>query len=595
MIELLRKVLYLSGSGYRTRWILVLALAVIVSVIEAAGMLMIAMLLGLLADSGNASLPVVGDVRRVLPGLSESQLMITAGTAVGVFFLLRSIAVVCQNYVQYRVVENTGARVSTRLMAGYLAMPAEGHLRRNSSELVRNASDSVLRMVTEGLVPGVQLLSKLSMVAGVGAVLLLTNAAAAMSAIAVVAPVSFLVMRLVQPRVKRYGRTAKTMVRTTLQSLQESLTGWRDIRILGREQAFVDAYGADRRTLARARYLQRTAAQVPRVSIETSVVAFIAAFIAVTVVTDSTETAFPVLGLFGYAAVRLIPELNSITQSVNSLRFVSPALDDIYSDMRSFESMDRFDQNSVVVPCGLERALTIDAVHFRYPGAFRDALSNIDVTIQAGESIGIVGATGGGKSTFVDILLGIVEPTAGRVLIDGVDIKQMLRQWHASIGMVPQAVFLTDDTIRRNVALGVPDHQIDDDAVADALQMAQLTNFLESLPDGVHTVVGEGGARVSGGQRQRLVIARALYRRPSVLVFDEGTSALDNETELAFVAALKGLKGTRTIVAVAHRLTTVRECDRVFLFHDGRVVDQGPFDDLRRRHESLRHALPAGT
>lgn len=591
MIDLLRKIMYVSRSEHRARWIIVFVLAIVVSIVEATGMLMIAMLLGLLVDNGTASFPIVGDVRRVMPGLSESQLMVTVAVAVSVFFLLRSFAILCQNYVQYRIVENTGARVATRLMAGYLAMPAERHLQRNSSELVRNASDSVMRMVGEGLVPGVQLLAKLSMVIGVCAVLLITNATAAVGAVAVVGPVSFVMLRLVQPRVKRYGRTAKTMISNNLQALQESLTGWRDIRVLGREQAFIRAYRDDRQKLARAQYLRRTMAQVPRVSIETSVFTFIAAFIAFTVVFDSTDVAFPTLGLFGYAAVRMIPELNSITQSVNSLRFVGPAIDDIYADMLSFESTIVAHGNDVPLPCGLHQALTIDSVNYRYPGAVDSTLTDINMVIHAGESIGIVGSTGGGKSTLIDILLGLVEPSSGRVSVDGVPLPQTLTAWHASIGMVPQTVFLTDDTIRRNVALGVPGPEIDDEAVSDALRIAQLIDFVDTLPNREDTGVGERGLRMSGGQRQRLAIARALYRRPSVLVFDEGTSALDHETELAFLGALERLKRDRTIITVAHRLTTVQKCDRVFLLHDGHIKDQGTFAELRRRNVSLQHAL----
>lgn len=589
MIDVLRKVLYLSGRATRRQWLAVVVLAVVVSLVEASGTFLIALLLGLLAGDGDASLPVVGDIQRYFPGTSDARLLLTVGVAVGVFFVFRSLAILCQHYVQYRVAESVGAQVATRLLAGYLSMPAERHVQRNSSELVRNVSDSVIRMVSEGLVPGVQLLAKLSMVVGICLVLLLTNALATLGAVAVIAPATWVVLRAVQPRVKRLGRTAKTMIRNNLQSLQESLAGWRDIRILGREHAFVEAYARDRRRLARTRYLQRTAAQVPRVSIETSIVLFIAAFVGVATAAGNTQETLPVLGLFGYAAVRLMPEMNTITHNLNSLRFVGPAVDDIYEDMVALETTTAAPGH--VVPHLLQRAIVLDAVSYRYPGARRDALHDIDIEIRAGQSVGIVGATGGGKSTLVDVLLGLLEPAAGRVLVDGIDIRDMRREWHASIGMVPQAIFLVDDTIERNIALGVPDAEIDHAAVAEAVRLAQLEGFVDALPDGLHTRVGERGTRLSGGQRQRLAIARALYRRPSVLIFDEGTSALDNETEQALLQALERLQGGRTTITVAHRLTTVRNCDLVLLMKDGRVADRGTFRELELRNASLRSSL----
>lgn len=577
----------LIGPDQRGRWLVVVAIALMVSVFEAAGTLLVFALLGLLVgDNQGATLPLVGNIERLAPGLARDELMTSLGVAVAVFFVVRGLVVIAQSYVQYRVAENAGARVSTRLLEGYLSMPYAFHLKRNSSELIRNAFDSVQRFVTDGLIPGVKLLSKFGIVAGVLAVLLWTSPLATLLAVAVLGPSLFLLLRLVHPRVQRLGRIAQDMAKQNLQALQQSLHGIRDIVVLGRERTFVDAYQLDRRMLARTRYLRRTAAEIPRVGIETGVVLFIVAFLGMTTLTGGTLTeAVPMLGLFGYAAVRIMPELNQITTGLNSLKFVGPAIDDIHDDLVLFSQERR---PTADTPLALTRELTLRRVSFTYPGTAGSALAEIDVTIQAGESVGIVGPTGGGKTTLVDVILGLLEPSQGVVQVDGVDIQTRLRGWQANLGVVPQMVFLTDDTLRRNVALGVPDDEIDEDAVRDAIRLAQLEDFIAALPDGPDTYIGERGVRVSGGQRQRLAIARALYRQPNVLVFDEGTSALDNETEAALMAALEQLRTGRTVITVAHRLSTVASCDRVLLVHEGRIADTGTYHELAGRHASLR-------
>jgi ABC-type multidrug transport system fused ATPase/permease subunit len=590
MQETGRKVAALIGPGQRSRWLLVVVMAVVVSLAEAGSTLMMFALLGVLVgDAGELTVPVLGDVRAYLPW-EGTELLAALGLATAVVFVGRSVLILTQQYVQFRVAENAGARLSTRLLAGYLTMPYEFHLQRNSSELVRNAFDSVRRFVAEGLMPGVQVVGKGAIVVGVLVVLVASSPLTTLFAVAALAPLTWGVLRAVHPRVKRLGRTAQTMVQHNLQSLQQSLHGVRDISVLGREAAFVDAYRRDRRELARAQYLRKTAAQAPRVAIETGLVVFIVAFVWVAALAEGgVDQALPLLGLFGYAAARLMPELQQITKSLNQLKFVGPAIDDIHDDLATFAGQaDTTGQPAQPLP--FDEALVADQVSYRYPSAETDALIDVDLEIRPGESVGVIGPTGGGKSTLVDVLLGLLAPTSGQVTVDGVNLHANARAWQANVGVVPQMVFLVDDTLRANIALGVPPDEIDEEALAEAVSMAQLDEFAASLPVGLDTVVGERGVRVSGGQRQRLATARALYRRPSVLIFDEGTSALDNDTEAALMGALERLRGTRTLITVAHRLTTVEDCDNVLLVRDGRVFDRGPFAELAARNPELQRA-----
>lgn len=583
MLDTVRKLLDLIGAGQRGRWVLIVVLALAVSALEAAGTLLIFAWLGVLvSDGGQIVLPLVGEV-----ALNTETHLIGMGVAVAGFFLIRSVIFVGQSYAQFRAAENTGARVATRMVAGYLSMPYSYHLQRNSSEMVRNAVDSVQRVVAEGLVPGVAVVSKSAAVAAVLLVLVAASPAESVLAVAVLGVLLWLILRVVQPRVKRLGATAQAMAKQNLQTLQQSLQGARDIVLLGREQAFVQGYARDRRQLARARYLQRTAGQIPRVGIETGVVCSIVAFV-VFLVGDGTAVGevIPLLGLFGYASMRLMPEFGTITKNLSLLKFVAPALDDIREDLAAMEHVEL--PHASEEPLPFRRELSLEGISFRYPSGASNAISDINLAIQAGESVGIVGPTGGGKSTLVDVILGLLSPTEGAVRVDGVDIRTCLRRWHATLGVVSQTVFLTDDTVRRNIALGVTDDEIDEDAVAEAVGLAQLEEFVGALPMGLDTFVGERGVWISGGQRQRLAIARALYRKPEVLVLDEGTSALDNETEAAFLAAMGRLRGSYTLLTVAHRLATVQSCDRVLLLRGGRIEDSGPYPDLAARHATLR-------
>jgi ATP-binding cassette, subfamily B, bacterial PglK len=583
----LRACLDLLGPGHRGRWVLVVTLALLASGLEVLGALLVfALLARITTDMSGFDVPGIGDLRELLPGVDQQTLMVVVGVGLAGFFLLRALVLVAQTYVQYRVAEHAGARLATTMLDGYLSLPYAFHLQRNSAELVRNSHDIVQQFAREALVPAVKLVSHSLIIVGLVGVLLVTSPLAALSALALLGPLTWLVLRLVHPAVKRLGRESQSRATTSIQTLQESLEGYRDITVLGRRDFFVAHFTHARRRLARAKYLRSTAKEAPRVVIETALVLFILGFLGVSaLLRGGALEALPTLGLFGYAALRLQPSLNEIVASLNSLKFVGPGIELLQRDLALFRAAPAAD--AAPAPLHLRRELRLSGVVARYPGADRDALTGVDLTVRAGELIGVVGPTGGGKSTLVDVMLGFMEPARGTVTVDGTPIAEHLPAWHASLGVVHQSVFLADSSLRRNVALGVPDADIDEERVAEALRLAQLEPFVASLPDGLDTVIGERGARVSGGQRQRLAIARALYRQPSTILFDEGTSALDSSTEAQLMAALTALRGDRTIIAVAHRLSTVESCDRVVLVLDGRIVDIAPFAELSARHPEL--------
>ena len=572
---------------------LLIMLAVVASGFEMLGAAMVYVLLALVVDPGNEiELPLIGDVRELAGDIDERTLLLGTLVAMGLFFLLCAFVQVGVTYVQQRVAQNAGARLSNRLVEGYLSWPYAMHLHRSSSELIRNGHQAVKQLVSQVFVPVIRVSAEVILVMGMLVLLISIAPAATGLAAVVIGGAAALVLLLVQPRLKRLGAISHATSRETLSAMQQALHGVRDIKLLGRERYFARRYGKSRLRSARADYLNSTLSKLPHAVMELAFIGFILLFFGLAIGTDATsQDALSVLGLFAYAGLRIQPSLQRITGGLNNLKYSTAPLTDLHADLRAVEQFSTPADD--VDPLPFTDAITLRDVSFKYEGADRDALTDVNLTIQRGQEIGICGPTGGGKTTLVDIITGLLTPTVGHVNVDGHDLREDARRWQRNLGIVPQSVFLTDDTLRRNIALGIPDKEIDDDAIRLAVQLAQLTEFIDSLPDGLETTVGERGIRLSGGQRQRIVIARALYNRPAVLVFDEGTSALDNATEAALMGAIESLRGDRTIIHIAHRLSTVQQSDCVVLIEKGQVCGMGSFEDLQQSNAQFQRM--AGT
>ncbi len=588
MLKTIRQSLYLMGRAQRKLWFMLVGLALLTSGLEIVAAALVFVLLGLVANpDGNVALPLLGDIRGMFGGGSERTMLLTLiGIMVG-FFILRFIAAMVTQYVMTRVVQNSAARLSTRLVRGYLGLPYSYHLTHSSSEVIRNGHQAILEVVYSVFTPLIRVTAEVLMVFGILVLLVLVSPIGTALALGVVGGSTLILLLVVQPRQKRFGTVAHAMHKETLGSLSQSVQGVRDIKVLGRERFFSDAYGSARRRLARMMYLRDALDQLPRLVIETSLILFILVFFAFTIARGSgAQGALSILGLFAYAGLRLQPSLQKIVGGFNSIRFSTAPVADIYRDLKMIEASSVDEPSPDILPFSDEIAM--EGVSFTYEGADSPALSGVDLRIKRGEQIGICGPTGGGKSTLVDIIVGLTVPNSGKVTVDGKDITSDVRAWQRNLGVVSQMVFLVDDSLRRNIAFGVPDGDIDEDAVREAVELAQLESFLASLPTGLDSVVGERGVRISGGERQRIAVARALYHRPEVLIFDEGTSALDRTTEQELMNALRRLRGTHTILLVAHRLSTVRDADRVVFVRNGKVEGVGTFEGLKEENSLFR-------
>jgi len=590
--ETARQLLSFIERGHRAAWMGLAVLSVTVTGLEVVAALLIFLTTRLVADPGaSLDLPIVGDVRAHFPGLDDRQILLLAMALIAGFFLIRAGVALLSSFLRARVAEGTGVRLASRLFRGYLQMPYPLHLQRNSSELIRNVTEAVNDVVDYTLTPAVRLASELLVLVGLAIALVLAAPLAAGLALSLFLPLMVVLFRMVQPHISELGTMSHHLHRTVLEELQQSLHGFRDIVLLGRESYVHGRYRATREQIARTRYLRQFLGEVPRIALETALILFVTLFLGIAVAGGgSPQESLAVLGMFAYAGLRILPSLNHAVLLINDLKFGATAAADVYGELTAFGDASAVpsETDHHGAPHPLHGAIRLEQVSYRYPETYRDALVDLDLEVRQGEMIGLVGPTGGGKSTLVDVILGLLPPTEGRVLVDGVDIRDNLAGWHRNLGVVPQAIYLLDDTLRRNIALGFDDEEIDEDRVREAVRLAQLREFVAELPKGLNTVVGERGARISGGQRQRVGIARALYRRPVVLVFDEGTSALDTLTEAELLRALTSLRLERTMIIVAHRLTTVRRCDRILFLDGGRIIDAGSFDQLMRRNPKFR-------
>ena len=581
-----RQAMHLLGHESRGRWVLLIVLALGSSGVEVVGAALVLLLLGLIAGpEGSVGLPFIGQIGDVFD-LSSDSLMIVLATSMAAFFVFRAVVHVGVLYAQNRVAHNAGARLARRMVHGYLSMPYAFHLTRTSSDLIRNSHQAVQQLVTGMFLPLIRISAESIIVLGMFGFLLVVAPLATVLAVALIGGTAALLLLTIQPRLKKIGRVAHQMNRETLNVLQQSLHGIRDVKVLHRETAFAERYGRARSKLARASYLRATASDLPKTIMELVLLGFILLVFVISVVAaQPQEGTLSLLGVFAYAGLRIQPSIQKIIAGLNSIRYSSAPIDDVSKDLREIEQQERGPEASNAL--GFEQELRVDRVSFCYETAASRALEEMSFVIKPGQVIGICGATGAGKTTLVDIIAGLLQPTSGRISVDGHDLACHAREWQRNLGVVSQMVFLTDETLAENIALGVRRVDIDPDAVWEALRLAQLENFVTSLPDGIDTRVGERGVRVSGGQRQRIAIARALYHRPAVLIFDEGTSALDNVTERELMDALSRLRGDHTILLVAHRLSTVKLADSIVFLKDGRLAGLGSYPGLLRENPAF--------
>ena len=594
MIRDIRAILGWLDGNLRFRWALLVPIMSAAAIIEAAGAVAVFGLLRMVIEPERVrSAPVVTQIWQAWPTDDPPAIVALLTAIVGALYVVRALFLAWAEWIKETTIAASVSRAGERLFSRYLAADYLFHLKRRSTVLMTEISRST--DVAFQLVVG-SALSVLTEGATIVALLLVLAASAPPQTLAIVAVVialAALPLVLTRRAWARFGTQQKLLEEQQLHLLQQSLGAVKEVKIGSRESFFETRFRSIRRALARVKERRNWIGTSMRLTVETVlIVSLLGVILLITLRGGSGADTVSLLALFAYTGFRAVPSANRIMLYAGYLRegraYISGAL-------RDFKALER-PVPTVHGPEPVEEfttALVCERVGFRYDDESAPALADISLTLVPGESLGIVGATGSGKSTLVDVMLGLLPPTTGRVLLDGADLKGRERPWQRLVGYVPQDPYLLDESVRRNVAFGVPDTLIDEQRLARACTLAQLDEVIRQLPNGLETMLGENGTRLSGGQRQRVAIARALYGDPAVLVFDEATAALDNQTEREVTSAIATLHGTRTLIVIAHRLSTVTGCDRLVFLSDGRIAATGTYDELLHHPAFDAMARPA--
>lgn len=513
---------------------------------------------------------------------NTNEFLALVSVALIVMFVVKNAYLILMNYIQLRFVTNCKLDLSERLMECYMKKPYPFHLQKNSAELIRTVTSDVgnlFNLVTSCM----NMLSEVLVAIMLCVFLIIKDPLITLLVLALLGGFSIFYYQVIKKKIKQFGLFNQIYNAKMIMSINQAFGGIKEVKILHREQYFIDEFVDNGRS--QMVYSKRNAmlTMLPRYILEVlsmgGVLAMIAAKLSAGVTTGEIITQ---LSVFAMAAYRLLPAVNRMNTYVSTITYLTPSINLIYKDMKNTEDMaevleawkgEVFDE-SVLSKENQPAAIEIKNVTFHYPDAEPDdtVIKNATFEIPTGKSTAFIGPSGAGKTTMADIILGVLEPTAGEIIYGDMNVHHHKEEWSKKLGYIPQVIYLADDTIRSNVAFGIPKEEINDKRVWEALEKAQIKTFVEELEGGLDSMIGERGARISGGQRQRLGIARALYHNPDILVLDEATSALDNDTETAVMEAIDNLSGEKTLLIIAHRLSTIRNCELVYKIEDNKVA-----------------------
>jgi ABC-type multidrug transport system fused ATPase/permease subunit len=574
---------YLVAESFRTfdrhsrgRIIGILLLTAIGAFLEALGAALIVPFVAMINDPGYLSTQAqLRTLFEMSPFSTTEGFLIATALTLFLFFVIKNAFVVWMLNMQFSFVYGEMPRFSCNLYRGYLTRPLAQHGKMNSAELIRNVNNEVQLYFTNFLIPTLTLITEVLVLIAIVAVLLLIAPMPALAAIVLLGGMTKAFYSAVRARVNKYGQEAQHHNAERIKWVNQGLNSIKETKILGREDFFVQSFNFHENRFAKNSRYAMLLNQTPRLFIET--LAFTALFLGVALaltVGHNRSEVLPVLALFAVAAIRLLPSLNRVLLSLTRMAYYRPAAQ-VVLNSRRFPAESDANSPSASQHRNLAdwKELCLHEVSFHYPGSGQSIINNVNLTIKRGTSVALIGPSGSGKTTLADLILGLLTPVSGKIEVDGQNIHSMPADWQNQLGYIPQSIYLLDDTIRRNIAFGIPDDLIDDQRVWNALQYASMGDVVRALPGQLECSVGENGSSLSGGQRQRLGIARALYHEPQFLVLDEATSALDEATESEIAGTLDQLVGERTLLVIAHRPETIRRCQVKFDVSKGRFVE----------------------
>ena len=588
----MREILLLIGSDRRKLPAMVM-LFIISSMLDVAGIGLIAPYVTLIVDPSALSNELAYFIEVFSLPREQKPLLILLGIILSSIFLLKTIMAIYISWITSVFSLQQMQRLRIFLMQAYQSLSYTEYINRNSSEYVHSIQNltgqfagvvsGLLKNVSDGII-GIAILSLLAW----------TNAFVFTILMSLIVLVIVGYDKFFRKRLKHYGIKLNQANTSVVQGIHEGMEGFKEIRVLGNEEHFLQKVKGAAQQITKYNSRQSIISTAPRYFLEFILVSFIVLLVMFfQKMNQDVKMLLPTLSVFGVAALRLLPIANIFSSSLVNLRFSRDSISRLYKDLKKFKQSDikqsRESKNNSSNQNNLNQekrldvtflSLKLNNLGFRYPSTKPDALNNITLEISSGESVGLVGASGAGKTTLIDIFLGLLEPNEGEIFFNAKPLKNNLSGWLRQVAYLPQQVFLIDNTLRNNIALGVDDDVIDETILHEALVRARIIEMCDQMPLGLDTIIGERGMRLSGGQRQRVALARAFYHGRNVLVMDEATSALDNETELEIVEEIKHLKGKVTMIVIAHRLTTVQHCDRILRIDNGQIIESGTYEQV---------------
>ncbi len=596
MIKPLSRFLYVLGDAKVELFSLSLA-SIIASILEAIGIGLIGPFLRLALNPETIqNIALLNWFYKHSGVQSNKQFIAILGLCLAIIFCIKSVAYFFMKSYIYNFSYRQKCQLCSRLMRTYLTVPYTFFLKNNTSSIIRNILIETDKFCYQLLISVLEASANLLVIFVLIFLLAQTDPIFFVITLAVILPV-FSLFYLLRNKFSHWGEIASESRNEMIRIINHSLGGVKETRIIGCEQYFEKLMDESASKYTVAESLFQSAQLIPRIAIETTLILFLILLVCIYQLffEQSVQNLIPTLSIFAIASIRLIPAASQFISLLGYIQGCSHSMDVIYLDLleakqyensmpvklSSFEKNSRSNlKSSEKSSMTFQNRIDLNKVTYNYPNTPSPALSGITLSLKKGESIALIGKSGAGKTTLVDVLLGLLQPESGNICVDGVSVYEDIRSWQNLIGYIPQTIFLIDDTLERNIAFGVPDNLIDSNKLNQAIEASQLTDLIAQLPEGVKTVLGERGIRLSGGQRQRIGIARALYHEKEVLVLDEATSALDNETESLVTEAIKALSRTKTMIIIAHRLTTVGHCDRIYLLEGGRIVKSGSYEEV---------------
>lgn len=576
----MKQCLYLLGEDGEKKIIFLAALFLISSILDVVGLGMIGAFLSLILNYQQLLMKCPLWVRDYLSQFTAMSVFSVVGGLSILIFIVKAIVGI---YSQRRTAlfsAKKAAEVRVRFMKQYFQASYIYHLQQNTAHVLNRLK--LVDMIADGvIIASLNLIANCFLVFGITAGLLFFHPVITLYLIGLFSFVVLIYIKAVKKKTKRLGAEVSMLNGESNKSVLEALGGILEIRILGKESFFLKQYSRVAFAYAKVQSFLAVLKLIPRYSVESSAAVFLI-FLTMASLWGGAEpkTVIPILGIYVAACLRLLPVINQLIIGINSIQSCSYAVSSFYEELRSLES--HYDKAIVF---GGVRArerfshISLNSISYNYPGSIKPSLSGVNIDICRGDSIGIIGTTGAGKSTLINIILGVLKPTLGEILVDGKDVCS-ISGWMRNFAYIPQHIFILDDSLKKNVAMGISDESIDEARLYNAISMAQLNDVVNGLPCGVDTMLGQNGMALSGGQRQRVALARAFYHECDVIVMDEATSALDNTTEAEVISAIKNLKGFKTLIIIAHRLSTIEHCDVVYKLLSGRVVARGSFDQV---------------